>query len=158
MNTDAATPPGDDLAQRFIESASDIITVDGHEVRAVFEIDIAPGDLLEITRLTASRQRPQAIKFGVPTGDLVVSSTRARSISLWNTTAPRKVRVRAEVDEPTTVEVWNAWRFGGLDHAWIGNAGMVASTEGRRATLQCSDGIGKVDFTDLVVTIEHLPG
>ena len=60
--------------------------------------------------------------------------------------------------EPTTLDVWNSWMYGGVEHAWIGNAGLVAQTVERGYTLQCSDGVGDVDFTDLVVRIEHERG
>jgi hypothetical protein len=151
--TDAART---DLATRFAESGSDVIEVDGQEVQPIVTLDVGPGDILEITRLTANRQRPQALRLAVKTGELIVSSTTASEVALWTTTAPRKARVRIDASEPTSLDVWNAWRFGGLEHAWIGNAGMVIHSDRGRYTLQCSDGIGPVDFTDLVVTVQIL--
>ena len=152
MNTDA--PP--DLAARFADSDGRAVSIDGHDVQPMLRLEVNPGDIIEVARLTANRQRPQAVKLALADGDLVVSSTRAHSVGLWNTTAPRRVRVRVDAPAATTLDIWNAWRFVGLDHAWIGNAGMTIQSERRRHTLQCSDGVGPVDFTDLVVTIEVL--
>lgn len=153
MSVDASPPS--DLAARFAESASDIVHVEGRDVRSLLRLEVDPGDVLEVTRLTASRQRPQALKLATDDGELVVASTQAPSVSLWSNSAPRKVRVRVDSDHPTTVAIWNAWRFGGMVHAWIGNAGMVTSSHKGRVTIQCSDGVGPIDFTDLVVTVER---
>ncbi len=143
-----------DLAARFAESGHDVLDVDGQDVQLLLTLTVDPGDVLEITRLTASRQRPQALRLAVHAGQLIVSSTSADEVALWTTTAPRKARARVDASEPTSLDIWNSWRFGGLEHAWIGNAGMVVHSVGDRHTLQCSDGIGPVDFTDLVVTVQ----
>ncbi len=149
-------PSDGDLATRFAESGSEVIDVDGQDVRQLLTLTVQPGDVLEIARLTANRQRPQALRLATHTGELIVSSTTAAEVALWTTTAPRKARARVDASEPTSLDIWNSWRFGGLEHAWIGNAGMVIHSDRDRYTLQCSDGIGPVDFTDLVVTVQIL--
>ena len=144
------------LSEQFIASGSDIITWEGRTVRAVFRLQVSDGDRLRINRLTVNRERPQALKLAIAEGDLEVNDTLAEAISLWTTTSPRDVAVDIHADEPTTVDIWNGWEFGHVDQAWIGNAGLVAQPVDRGYTLQCSDGLGPVDFTDLVVRIEHI--
>jgi hypothetical protein len=39
-------------------------------------------------------------------------------------------------------------------HAWTGNAGMVIEERTRSLLLKCSDGVGNVCFSDLVVTVD----
>ncbi|MDH3753003.1 MAG: hypothetical protein OEU32_03940 [Acidimicrobiia bacterium] len=146
-----------DLATIFGESGSEIITHENRTVRAFVRIEVPARATLEITRLTASRRRPQAMKISANVGELVVDGSRAPTIALWADTSPRKVLVTIDNDERTTVDLWNAWRYGGADHAWLGNAGIVVQAEADHYTLQCSDGVGAVDFTDLVVTVRISP-
>jgi hypothetical protein len=42
--------------------------------------------------------------------------------------------------------------------AWIGDAGMLIDEEGDRVRLRCSDGVGGISFTDLVVELEFSAG
>jgi len=49
------------------------------------------------------------------------------------------------------LEVWKAWDLGGLETAWLGNAGMIVETDERHLALHCSDGLGPPSFTDLQI-------
>jgi len=144
------------LAEQFAVSGSDIVTWQGRTVRAVLRMQVDGGDLLRVSRLTVNRERPQALKLAIDGGELEVSGTRAESIALWSTTAPRDVTIDIHADAPTTVDIWNGWSYGGVDQAWVGNAGLVAQPVDGGYTVQCSDGVGAVDFTDLVVRVDHV--
>lgn len=38
------------------------------------------------------------------------------------------------------LKIWNVWRVNDIVQAWVGNAGMVISEEGRIINLECSGG------------------
>ncbi len=145
-----------DLAEEFQLSDSDIVTWEGRTVRAVFRLQVTDGDRLRVNRLTVNRDRPQVLKLAIAEGELEVNGVRAETIALWSTTSPRDVAVDVHAPEATTVDIWNGWEYGGVGQAWVGNAGLVAQPVDGGYTLQCSDGVGPVDFTDLVVRIDHV--
>lgn len=60
---------------------------------------------------------------------------------------------------PVTLRFWNSWVIDGVEHAWTGNAGVIIEELDApigcdlRQRLWCSDGLGEMDFGDLVAVI-----
>ena len=139
------------LAERFGRD-EDLLQVDGREVRSLVRVPVTGGSRVTVTRLTATRARPQAVVLGVDHGEIAVHGVAASTVSLWSTTAPREVTLTVPKNA-TQLELWNAWLIDGVEHAWVGNAGLVLQKAGDTITMQCSDGLGNADFTDLVVQV-----
>lgn len=141
------------ITDLFEQAGSDTITVRGRIVRAVVHVPVRDGTLLRLVRTRCNEHRPEAVKLALDDGVLEVNGIQATQIALWSDTSPEEVTVRVHCDGPTTLDVWNAWLIGGVDTAWLGNAGIVAKPMTDGQALHCSDGVGPADFTDLVVEI-----
>lgn len=147
------------LAEQFHKSSGRPINIDGRKILAVSHLKVSDGTTLRVTRLTASRSRDQAVVLAVDSGHLEIDGFEAPAISLWTSTAPREVELTVRGEQATGLDIWNAWRGPAFEGAWLGNAGIVEQPVAAGFTLQCSDGIGPPDFTDLVVTVELInPG
>lgn len=143
------------LADRFEQAGTDVIELDGEEIRAVARFPVRNGARLRVHRLGCTAARHQALKLVANDGTLLVNDAEAPAVTLWSHTAPRDTMVTVVGDE-VTVDIWNAWTYGGVEHSWIGNAGMVLTGSDRGYTIRCSDGVGPVDFDDFVVAIDFL--
>ncbi len=146
------------LAERFERERTDTVHHHGKIVRAVAHLPVTDGAQVTVRFVHAGTTRPQGVKLGLDDGELEVNGCRAPVIVLWAGSCPPEVGVIVHGAEASTLDVWNCWSLGGVDTAWIGNAGMVSRT-GTRAdattavTLRCSDGVGPADFDDLEVEI-----
>ena len=144
------------LADQFERSGSEVLHLDdGVEVRAVARFPMRDGSRLRIHRLGCTRARRQALKLLANGGTLAVNGLDVPAITLWSDTAPRQTEVTVN-GHGVTLDIWNAWIYGGVEHCWIGNAGMVLSGSERGYTIRCSDGVGPVDFDDLAIAIDFL--
>lgn len=136
----------------FEQTRSDVIDWQGHPVRPVLRFPVSTGSVVRVRRLGSSPMRAQAIKLATDAGQIAVNGVNATSIALWTHTAPVDVELR--IDGPaTSLDVWNAWSLDGVANAWLGNSGIIVEEHANGHTLQCSDGVGEPDFSDLVVWI-----
>lgn len=142
------------ISELMSRSNSDTINHRGRVVRSVVHIPVRDGAIVRVERTSLGSHRPQAIKVGLQKGVLDINGHRAPAVALWSHTSPDVVELTVRSGASTTLDVWNAWSMGGVDSAWIGNAGIVAKPTDAGQVLQCSDGIGPATFTDLVATIE----
>lgn len=141
------------LAELFEREGSDTVSHRGRIVKALVRIPVRDGDEVVVTRRQVTAARPQAIKLSVDQGVLDVNGHRAPVVALWSTTSPDEVVLWVRGERAQTIEVWNAWSLGGVDTAWIGNAGIVTRVTASGTVLRCSDGVGQAEFTDLEVEI-----
>ena len=142
------------LSELLARSNSDTINHRGRVIRSVVRIPVRDAATVRVERKSVGSHRPQAIKIGVQKGVLDVNGHRAPAVALWSHTSPDVVELTVRSGGATSLDVWNAWSMGGVDSAWIGNAGIVAKTTDRGQLLQCSDGIGPASFSDLVALID----
>jgi len=101
--------------------------------------------------MSARSDRRQALKLAAVNGALEVAGASCEIVSLWSDTSPPAVELVVRGPRVRRLEVWNAWDLGGLETAWLGNAGMIVAPEERHLALHCSDGLGPPSFTDLLV-------
>lgn len=141
------------LSELFLEQDSDTINHRGRVVKALVRVPVRKGSVVTVSRRQATTDRPQGLKIGVDTGNLEVNGVEAPAVVLWSTTAPDKVELTVTGEGATSIDVWNCWSMGGVDSAWIGNAGMVTKATATGMVLRCSDGIGPADFSDLEIEL-----
>ena len=145
------------LTDMFTRSSGGPLKLDNRKVTPLARLRVSDGTRVIVTRLTASRSRDQALVLGVDNGGLEIEGFEAPSLSLWTSTAPREVQLVVRGDDATALDLWNAWRGPSFEGSWLGNAGIVEQPVEDGVTLQCSDGVGEPDFTNLVVSIVVLP-
>jgi hypothetical protein len=146
-----------DLSERFIETDAKSIDVDGRTVVQMYEREVTDGTTVDVEFLRTAGDRVQGLNFSLTDGVLVVEGERIRDLVLYTDTAPRHVRLICLTGGPATLQGWNSWRAESgedRDDAWIGEAGIAVDDQGSdEVLLRCSDGIGPLDFDDLVVRL-----
>jgi hypothetical protein len=148
------------LAERFQDARAAVVEVDGAPVHSVFALPVAGRTTLRITREAATPLRPQTLRLAAAV-PLEANGRRATDLALRSTTAPEVVDVVVDAVDDTVVYLWNTWTTDGIEHAWLGNAGMriEADLTGAEPVVRvaCSDGVGPATFDDLVVAVALLP-
>lgn len=144
------------LSDQFADGAESVIH-DGREVRPMLRLAVSEGTRVRVQRIAARSDRRQALKLAVVTGQLLVNEVIADIVSLWSDTSPSEVELTVLGAQARRLEVWNAWDLGGLESAWLGNAGLIVETSERYLALHCSDGIGPPNFTDLQARLAVAP-
>ncbi len=143
----SATPT---LSDQFADGAETVVHR-GRDVRPLLRLAVSEGTRVRIERIAARPDRRQALKLAAVNGLLEANEAVSEVISLWSDTSPTEVELTVLGAQVRRLEVWNAWDLGGLETAWLGNAGMIVETDERHLALHCSDGLGPPSFTDLQV-------
>lgn len=143
----SATPS---LSDQFADGAETVVHR-GRDVRPLLRLAVSEGTRVRIERIAARPDRRQALKLAAVNGLLEANEAVSEVISLWSDTSPTEVELTVLGAQVRRLEVWNAWDLGGLETAWLGNAGMIVDTDERHLALHCSDGLGPPSFTDLQI-------
>ncbi|WP_225007164.1 hypothetical protein [Novosphingobium percolationis] len=148
------------LMTLFQEAEAAQIDWGGQQLFALVETP-AQSDF-ELVFVRAKECPVQGINLKCMNGTLAIEGVEATEMVLWNDTAPEKIQVQVKpksTDVPR-LKIWNVWRgkVGGVDvkQAWLGNAGMRIEQVSEQTRICCSDGMGEVDFSDLVVDLRFL--
>ena len=140
------------LSDQFADGAETVV-LRGREIRPLLRLAVSEGTRVRVERVGARPDRRQALKLAVVSGLLEVNEATAEVVSLWSDTSPAEVELTVLGGQARRLEVWNAWDLGGLESAWLGNAGMIVEQGERHLALDCSDGLGPPSFTDLQVRL-----
>ncbi len=144
------------FSDQFADGA-EVVIHDGEEVHPLLRLAVSNGTRVRVERMAARSDRRQALKLAAVDGEIEIHGATAEIISLWADTSPTEVELIVSGDRVRRLEIWNAWDLGGLESAWLGNAGMVITHQERHLALHCSDGIGAPNFTDLQVHVSVAP-
>ncbi len=138
------------LSDQFADGAETVVHR-GRDVRPLLRLAVSEGTRVRIERVAARPDRRQALKLAAVNGLLEANEAVSEVISLWSDTSPPEVELTVLGAQVRRLEVWNAWDLGGLETAWLGNAGMIVETDEQHLALHCSDGLGPPSFTDLQI-------
>ena len=138
------------LSDQFADGA-EIVVHGGRDVRPLLRLAVSEGTKVRVERIAARPDRRQAIKLAAVNGVLEVNEAVSETVTLWSDTSPTEVELIVLGAQTRRLEVWNAWDLGGLETAWLGNAGMIVVSGERYLALHCSDGLGRPSFTDLQI-------
>jgi len=143
------------LATRFRASKGQPVKYENKLVHAMYTRNCILTGAIRIRFKSATKAAPQALCVKARKGALEINKIATRDIAvLWTDTAPNVVDVIYRFKGKGEIRFWNAWKDSdGVQHAWIGNAGMLVSEQPGHTTLSCSDGIGDPEFRDLIVEI-----
>lgn len=148
---------GDTLSTIFQKSKGASINLNGRLVQPMYEVMIDGGrHAFLIKRLTAIDSPVQGLRIKVDKGDIEVEDQCHSEIILWADTSPDTVQIIVAPKAACKMKIWNVWRVGDSAQAWVGNAGIHVRRESSVVTLECSDGSGEVDFSNLVIQIENI--
>jgi hypothetical protein len=142
------------LGELFRRSRGAPIEFQGRTVHALFEHPLSGPEIGQV-ELRSNQPRPEGVCVTIVKGSLLINGQQLPEAVLWADTAPACVTVVCQPKGASAVlRVWNTWKDEqGTQHAWIGNAGMLVEIAGECVILRCSDGMGDVDFDDLIVSI-----
>lgn len=144
---------GSTLGELFAAQNTDTVHHRGRIVKAVVRIPVSDGATLIVRRRGVGAPRPQSLHLALGSGTIEVEGQQGAEVVLWSNTSPEEVTLTIHGEAATILEVWNGWSMGGVDNAWIGNAGIVTKNTSSGTVLRCSDGVGEPDFSDLEVEI-----
>ncbi|TFY90611.1 hypothetical protein DYL59_08710 [Pseudomonas kairouanensis] len=146
------------LSSIFMRSNGKPIKLNGQTVVTIMELEITkPRTTFLIRRLGATSSRGQGLVLKAASGQIVVdnSGDGYPEIVLWSDTSPDVVEIEVFLKLGNTLKIWNVWKSAHGMSAWVGNAGIHIRRSDGKITLECSDGVGDVDFTDYVVALEE---
>ena len=105
--------------------------------------------------LSACTSPVQAVRLKIERGLVIANHQRLTDVVLWADTSPPVVEIAIEPngEHHATLKVWNAWRDDGVMQAWFGDAGMIVEESSAGLWLRCSDGVGEMDFSDVVFEV-----
>lgn len=100
----------------------------------------------------------QGIRIDVVNGEFGSEEAEVETVEFWPRRKGDSIRFRCDVlSGRHRIIISNCWRVGtGRVRSFEGNAGMQVTPTGHLLRVQCSDGIGPVDFDDLVVDISFV--
>lgn len=142
------------LSCLFQKSHGAAIEIDGLLVWPICQQKIAqPMKKFLVRRLGSTHSPVQGVRIKAAKGTILVDGHSHPDIILWADTSPAAVEIVVRSKIGCELNAWNVWRSGDRVDAWTGNAGMLIHKADGVVTLECSDGKGEIDFTDLVVQI-----
>lgn len=143
------------LSARFQRSKGMPIEFADREVRPIFRVAVGPQlRCISLLSLKAQGAFKSGIHIKIRGGEIGIGEKRHTEIVLWADTCPENVDLLVTSADGCELSMWNVWQIGTLVQAWVGNAGMIVTNKGNSVLLECSNGPGEVDFSDLVVHLE----
>jgi hypothetical protein len=158
-----------DFTTLFRRSGGEPVIYEGREIQPSFWLPVSRGEELQLTLKSSARAPVQGLQVVARAKRGKVNDTRCKveiagrtgtDFVLWTPTAPRESRVKIiEAPAGSQVGVWNVWQHPRHETMLYGvnNAGMrIEVRSPDHWVLECSDGVGDPDFTDLVVELRKL--
>jgi hypothetical protein len=148
------------LESLFQEANWHPIEVFGRETVGIYSRTVSAGSILRFTRLKSSSIVTQGLRIDTSKRVFEIDSKRFKSMIHWADTDADEVQITISGKSDALVKFWNVWSedVGGhqVTQAWSRNAAMQVTEEGNSVLLECSDGVGEVDFSDLVVRLTFI--
>lgn len=143
------------LSQAFATGSGRKVKWHGQTAYSFHQLSVKPGSVIEITRISESATRAQALKLALDRGDLRANGIVAPTLAIWTHNSPIDVSIEVVGKKARSLDIWNSWSFDGVDSSWLGNAGILIEDddEGDGHILRCSDGLDDATFNDLVVHV-----
>lgn len=144
------------LSALFMKTKGAAIEINGRLVQPIFQMKINDARKTFLIRRVASISSPTSgLRIKVVKGEIEVNSQSHSDVILWVDSSPELVEISVLSKAGCELKMWNVWRVGDLVQAWIGNAGIVISKTEEVITLECSDGVGEIDFSNLIIELKE---
>jgi hypothetical protein len=146
----------DTLSALFQKSKGQSISLDGRVVEPIFTRQInETNQKIRIRRISSSGNTKSGVRLKVSSGEIQINGENFKEIILWAETSPDDLELTIVSKKGCELKVWNVWQVDDLVQAWVGNAGICITESDYSTILECSNGLGKVDFTDYVIQIDY---
>jgi hypothetical protein len=133
------------------------IEINGVIIRPSYKLNLQKGEHKFLIRRLKVKEKPlQGIRLKIKKGEIFVNDKTLSDVILWANTSPDLIEIHIKSKKDCELIIWNEWQIDNLTQAWVGNAGIHIVNGEKVTKLECSNGIGDVDFTDLVVEIEKV--
>ncbi|WP_148134548.1 hypothetical protein [Candidatus Formimonas warabiya] len=149
------------LAQILSDKKGGPIDYNGKNVVMAKKIPVKSGQEVEIEILRFNGDSKQGFEVSIDQrkGYIEVNGQKLNSPIFWTDTAPRTFSFKCFPKKTEGIMgIWNVWKnieYKENTDAWIGNAGLyVERIDDEKTILHCSNGIGDVNFDDLVLQIK----
>jgi len=146
------------LSRHFARGDHRKATWNSHTIYSYLRFSINPGDTLRLTRRRSSPTRAQALKLQLDKGELRANGVLMETAAIWTHSAPSEVTLEVVGRRAKSIDIWNAWSLSGVESSWLGNSAMRVTSEGATHIISCSDGVGDVNFDDLVIQLDLASG
>lgn len=144
------------LAELFQKAKNSTIELDNQLIYAILKIKIDSPKNFIIYRLNASSPPLQGLRLKADKGSIQVNGQTHPEIILWADTSPDVVSISVIPKRECELKIWNVWKSGASTEAWVGNAGFLVSKIDNVISLECSHGLGDINFSNLVIKLEEI--
>ena len=142
------------LSDLFQLSKGKPVDYGGRLVHGIFSISIKAGNQkCEFRRLRADLEKPSGMHFKCAGGMIEINDFETKQMTLWADTSPECTHFNIRAEKNCVLKMWNKWRFGNSQQAWLGNSGMIITAKNSDLKFECSQGFGDVDFSAFVAEL-----
>jgi len=108
-----------------------------------------------LKRIRAKAMPLSGLKLKVAKGKVEIEGEAHSDVVLWSNTSPDICNFKVVANRGCILKIWNVWEVDGLVQAWVGNSGIVVRpVESGGLELRCSDGVGGIDFTEVISVVD----
>jgi len=142
------------LSEKFQDSMGSSIEIDGKTTSPIYLAEVFEDSQILLKWVGTDSNVKQGIRLKIESGLIHVNNLESPAITLWEDTCPNEISILLKPQSPSILKIWNVWSIDGLEQAWVGNAGLTVKNENDDTVcLFCSDGLGEVDFNNLIFKI-----
>jgi len=149
------------LAGMLANAKGGPIDYEGRSVMMGYRLPVTKGQevFIEILKSNNTDEQGFIVSVDKNKGSIEIEGEKLEYPVFWTETAPKALSFKCYPKKGTgELLIWNVWRFDKhtdrID-AWIGNAGLyVEEHKDGGFILHCSNGMNRVDFEDLVLSVK----
>ena len=152
---------GKTLAQLLSEAKGGPIDFEGKIVGMSYKVPVTKAQEIEVEILQFNEYPQQGFEVSIDQreGYIEVNGRKLTAPTFWTSTAPRMFSFRCFPKKTEGImNIWNVWEnveYKENIDAWVGNAGLyIEKIDDESIVLHCSNGVGDVNFEDLVLKIK----
>ncbi|MDA8235191.1 MAG: hypothetical protein M0Z31_10400 [Clostridia bacterium] len=149
------------LAQMLANAKGEPIDYEGKSVMMSYKIPVLKGQEVEVEFLDYNDTYQQGFEVSIDQrkGTVEINGQKLSAPVFWTHTAPKIFSFKCYTKKTEGfLNIWNVWQnieYKDNVDAWIGNSGMfVEKLEDGALIFHCSNGVGEVNFDDLVFKVK----
>jgi len=141
------------LAEQFQDSMGQPVEVNGKSVSPIFLESVSKEVLVNLRWIGTQSEVKQGVQIKLDKGIIEVNGQETSNIVLWEDTCPSEISLRCTPKKSAKLKIWNVWEVEGIVQAWVGNSGIITLIDNGKMRMNCSDGVGEIDFNNMVLEV-----